>query len=531
MRLAGLNSALPDGAEARGDSSARAFGGRRLVILVALMAASLALRLPGLGGVFEGSDSVELAARVLVRPGYGWMLHEAYGFLINFVVKVFVGAVSSLGITVTEFWWKLPVAVVGSLQAPLAYLFLRRLRCGEAGAMFGSLALAVLPIHVMQSRYLWGYEVLGAFFVTVAVWALLDFLESPGMGRAAVASVCSALYLMSHNYIVPFPFCILALAALFTVGVREPVARRVGWGLHLLVSRFVWVGPLLCLFIYRHALAHGLTKGVRPGLFLWDHLPGFVGNTGWPLALVCTAAAVGSVALRGPGRKPALLLALCGAFYLAPLFFLAPPGVTVVRGYMLVGAVFWVLCAAVVFDEAVRRWRRAVLSAGAVILAVTMWGTVESVFFADQLLDPARVTVERGGVTPDPCTKAAGYLVQKYVPPGATVLAVHRAVEPSNLIYYFRRERYAYYDLTLEMSLARLRAMKGRADVVVCEAAHVGLMEADAGFLRKAVLLSGGRPRMWIYARPHVALPEMRADVRDLDRAFDREFSWKVRLW
>jgi len=497
---------------------------------MAVLLASLALRLPGLGTVFDSSDNAELAARVLLRPGYAWMAREPYGFIIYFLVKVFVGVVAALGITVTEFWWKLPVAVVGSLQAPLAYLFLKRVRCCEAAAALGSVAVAVLPIHVMQSRYLWGYEVLAAFFVTAAVWALLGFLESPSPARAAAASACSALYLASHNYIMPFAFCVPALAAFCTEGGREAVARRLGRGLHLLVSRFVWAGPLACLFIYRHALAHGLTKAVRPGFYL-DHLAGFVGDTGWPLALLCTGAAAASFALRGRACREAFLLASCGTFYLAPLFFLAPPGLTVVRGYMLVGIMFWLLCAAVVFDRLIQRCPRATVVAGTVILAATAWGTIESVFFVDHLLDPTCATLERGGLAPDPGTKAAGYLVQKYVPSSATVLAVHRAVEPPNLFYYLRRERYAYYDLAPSESVAKLRAMKDRADVIVCEADQVGVVEADGRFPRKAVLLSEGQPRMWLFARPHVGLPAMQADVGSLNRAFDREFSWRVRLW
>jgi len=527
-----VHGGYPPDADAGGSArAARAAARWRVALLVVLVIVSLALRVPRLGGVFASADNAELAARIVSNRGYAWMVRERYGLLINVLVKLSAATFSSLGITLTEFWWRLPLAVVGSFQAPLAYLFLKRLRCREAGAVFGAFAVACLPLHVMQSRYLWGYEMLGAFFITLAIWSLLDFLESPGTKTAVGASVCSALYLLSHNYIVAFAPGLLALVALFSPGEADRPLKRAQTGIHLLFVRLVWVAPVLCAFIYRHALGHGLGKSVRLGFYLWDHLPGFVGNQGWPLALLGVGAACGSLAVRGSAGRAARLCALCGAAYLAPLFFLAPPGLTVVRGYMLVGTCFWVLGGAIVFGELAEARRAVVLGIGAVALLLTLWGTVESVFLLDGLLDPARVTLERGGVVRDPGTKAAGYLVQKHVPRSARVLAVHRAVEPPNLIYYFRRWRYAFYEPTPKLAAARLRVMKDEADVVICEAAHVEIMEADHRFPRRAVIVVGSEPRMWIYARRDVDLPEGRADARELNRAFDRECSWRVRFW
>jgi len=513
-------------------------GGRKRIargpvaLMAALVALSMLLRLPLLGGVFDASDNIEVAARIVFYPGYRWMLLEPYGLLINLLVKVSVGVFSWLGITITEFWWKLPVALVGSCQALVAYLFLRRLRCGEAGAAFGGLAVAVLPLHVMQSRYLWGYEVLGALFVTLALWALLDFFESPTRRTAATASVCSALYLLSHNYIAPFAVCLLVLVSMPLGEERGPVLSRVRKRVHLMFARLVWLAPVLTLPAWRCAVAHSMTKEFEVGLYVAEHFQGFIANAGWPLLLPCVAAVAVCFIRRLRTSPQGRVLALCGAAYLAPLFLLAPPGVTVTRGYMLLGTYFWVLCGALVLGELAATRRRALVPAAAsVVLLVTAWGTVESTFFLDRLFDPACVQLERGGVTPDPGSKAAGYLVRKHVPREAVVLAVHRSVEPSNLAYYFARARYCRYDLTPETSVAWLATMKRKADVVVCGEEHLEVMEADRRFSRRVVLLSRGKPRMWLFATPRAGLPEMRADVGELNRAFDREYAWKVRLW
>ena len=525
MLLAELKRAL------RTEEDARSAARRRAVLLALLVAVSLSLRLPLLGNVFDGSDNAELAARVTFYPGYGWMAREGYGLLINVLVKLCVGVFSLLGITITEFWWKLPLALVGSCQAPVVYLFLRRLRCREAGAVFGGLAVAVLPLHVMQSRYMWGYEVLGVLFVTLAVWALLDFFESPSPRSAATASVCSALYLLSHNYIVPFAGCILVLAGLSLRGDSGSVVRRARGRIHLMAVNLVWLVPLLSLPVWCSALAHSMTKQLQFGVYVTDYFTGFMGNTGWPLMLLCAGSVAGCLVRKGAVVPPGRILALCGAIYLAPLFLLAPPGITVTRGYMLVGTYFWVLCAALAFGELTSALRRVALCAGLVVLVATAWGTVESTFFLDRLVDPAYVKLERGGVTPDPGSKAAGYLVRKHVPREATVVAVHRSVEGSNLAYYFKRPRYARYDLTPELSIAWLRGMVDKADVVVCGEEHLEIMGADGRFPCKVVLMSRGEPRMWLYARPDAGLSDMRVDVRELNEAFDRQYAHKVELW
>ena len=75
-------------------------------------------------------------------------------------------------------------------------------------------------------------------------------------------------------------------------------------------------------------------------------------------------------------------------------------------------------------------------------------GTAESIFGRDKLFDPSLVQIERGGIDPDPGTKAAGYLVRKYLSTSVSLLAIHHNIEPPNLFYYFGRDKYAFYDLS-----------------------------------------------------------------------------------
>jgi hypothetical protein len=268
------------------------------------------------------------------------------------------------------------------------------------------------------------------------------------------------------------------------------------------------------------------------GLFLPYHLPGFVGNIGLPMvALVLVAGVVGLLVKRARSRETLLLLT-CGAAYLAPLFFTVPPGITVIRGYMLVGTCFLVLNTIIVIEKLAAIWRKRLvwLVTGLCLLA-TAWGAVETVFGHDGWFDPTLVQAERGCVAPDPGSKAAGYLLREHVPESVRVLSVHRAVEVPNMFYYFDRLHYSHYDMSLEELDARFLQMRDQVDVVICEAAQIPLVESCGEFEKRIVLYSEGAPRMWIYARPGVDLPSLESDITPLNRAFDEAYAWDVELW
>jgi hypothetical protein len=520
----------------------------RFVLSLSLLTGlALLLRLVLLGTTFQRGDDAELAARIVHFAGYTWTLRGNYGVFIILLVKLFVGSASQVGVTITEFWWKFPIALVGTLQVPLTYCFVKRLGGGREAALGSAAAIAILPIHVMQSRYPYGYEVLGVFFVTLALWALLDFYADPTWKRGFVASIGLGAYLLSHGYVVPVVFCVASMAILFAQTksmatesllfcprrIESPSrVRRFGRGIELFVVRFVWFWPAVALAIYAQAILHMFRKRTAFGLFLPHHLPGFIGNIGLPMAALVLVASVVGLLVKRARSNETLFLLTCGTAYLAPLFFAVPPGITVIRGYMLMGTCFLVLNTIVVIEKLAVIWRKRLvwLVTGLCLLA-TAWGTVETVFGYDGWFDPTLVRAERGCVAPDPGSKAAGYLVREHVPDSATVLSIHRNLEVPNMLYYFGRLSYSHYDLSLDELDARFLQMREQVDVVICEAAQIPLVESSGEFEKRVVLYSEGVPRMWIYARPGVDLPNLESDVAPLNRAFDEAYAWEVRLW
>ena len=104
-------------------------------------------------------------------------------------------------------------------------------------------------------------------------------------------------------------------------------------------------------------------------------------------------------------------------------------------GYMLMGIYFLVLHLSCISDKIAEVHKKPVVFLMCACFFITTYGTVETLFGRDKYFDPSYVKPERGQIV-DVGSKAAGYIVRKYVHPYSQVLAIHRAVEPPNLFYF-----------------------------------------------------------------------------------------------
>jgi hypothetical protein len=161
--------------------------------------------------------------------------------------------------------------------------------------------------------------------------------------------------------------------------------------------------------------------------------------------------------------------------------------------------------------------------------AVTVLGTVESIFGRDQLVDPSGIKVKRGaGRSGRAGVKERWLSLRKYVKDSENVLASHGAVEPPNLSYYFGRLEYSFFDLFPKEAIQQFYRLKHDVDVVVCSETQAAVVGFDNTFRIRAIIRSENKPRMLIYTKPHVEMPLMTVDVDDLNKSFDREYAWRV---
>jgi hypothetical protein len=491
---------------------------REFAVLIGLATAiALAFRTVGLGNTFQSSDNVELAMQCIENRGLAWVLSSRYGIMNPMTVKVFSAMATHLfHAPMNEFLFKLPVALMGTCQVPLTYSFVRRAGGSRMVGVFASFVMAIMPLHVMQSRYLWGYEVFGVFFLTLAIWKLLDFYENPNDSNAVGAGVFSCLYLVSHGYIVPFAACFVIIGLFFAKTQLFALWTR---------YKAVWIFPLIYLPMTFAVLEHTASRPTKLGFYLFDHAEGMLGNVGLFLTLTTFAGFLRFCFDRSIRNQPRIACLFgIGALYFAPLIFGAPPGIAVIRGYMLAGSCFLLMAGLLALDSWLVRRRTLSSTVLALVVALTAWGTYESIFLRESGFDPAFVKIERGAIPPDPGTKAMGYYVRKFVPSNSRILALHRAVEPPNLRYYLARESLAFYDLSFKQTLHKLRHHIEEADVIISEPGHRQYLGQYTFFELRAVVKSEGKERMLLYARTTLDLPREVLDSSEANRRFDKSF-------
>jgi hypothetical protein len=492
--------------------------------LVTIMAVGALLRFQQLGNTFQSSDNVELAVRILDRPGWAWMVYEPYGLLISVWVKLWAILVSISGKGLTEFDWKAAVALAGTLQIPVVWHWMQRWGASKWAAILACLAVAVLPIHIFQSRYLWGYEVLGALFVLPAIGSTIRFLQAPSWGHAVRASLMLTLYLLSHGYFLPFLPLLVGMFAVFGPG--RHLAERCWRGGILFMRYCVWLLPVLALPLYLTPLRHALAKKSALGWYVDDHFAGFLGDLGWPLLVLILAAGASLWWQRGrPAANYALLFFMGFLLYLLPLMLASPPGITVVRGYMLMGCFLGIMGLALRLDGWLHSHRRLVIAAMGIACLWTAAGTYNALFNGKGALATG-IVVERGSIPKDPCTKAAGWFLQHHDPGmDLHVVALHRAVEPPNYWYYFKRDDSAWYDLSIAATLAKFEQARHWADVFIVDPVQLDSLGELADFSVRSIFTVGGAPQLILLSRPTAHLPAGTFDYLALNARFDHAFA------
>ncbi len=476
---------------------------KSLIPLILITTIGAAIRILYLGNTFQSSDNAQLTVKIIVFPGWTWMLLENFGILINVIEELFVHVLSLFRESMTEFWWKLPIALIGTFQIPIVYLFLTKMKCNRRKALLGAALISVLPIHVFQSRFLYGYEILGALFISVAIWKLIDFFKQPSTKKALIASLFLGLYLISHIYIVPFIFVFFMVIFLYSRPQSESPKGKPGnkfgvktlnflnilfEGLKVTVVRLVWLFPVLFFPLYIFALARTRSKPTRLGFYLFDHLKGFIANLGLPIFIIFILSLILFLVLQNTRTRESKLLLFCAFIYLAPLLFGTPHKVTVVRGYMTMSCYFIVLFLIVVINK--WRWKPA-FSLLLLVFIMTLYGTVTVLFDIQPRMD-VKIIGERGMIE-DPGTKAAAYLIHEYEHPSWEILSINHYIEPPNLFYYFRKVDYSFYDYPYlgepdDLAMKEFYDLKEEIDVVIANKWQARIIEADDTFGKRIII-------------------------------------------
>lgn len=518
------------------------------VLLIALLMAGLSIRVIGLEPVAHGRDHIAIAA--LTIKGELWdavpygplqiLIHSRYGIAINLTAVLFAGFVSSLGIPLQEPHWILPVAGLGAATIALVYLLVLHVGLSERSALLAAAGIAFLPLHVFQSRYMWGYEVFAVFFLLLTLLALDAYTAKPTVSRGIVTSTAIALYMISHGYIAPGAlFLPLVYLVLWRDARDESSAHGFARAIRYGLQHGLWIAPLLVSPIVLAGVLHSSNKPRQFGLYFGDYAAGFLGVFGLPLFLLTLAGIVAASRTRNrQGLSNPWIWIAGSACYLAPIFLAAPPGSTVAYGYMLVGAVLLIIGSAIALGETMlNALPPPVFFALLLIVISTGIGVSGAILEHEGLRALWAIRVERGARRQDPGTKAAALLIRSELSPGLRVASAHSSIEEMNLRYYLDEHATidAGMDIQVSEMVARIADAVVEADVILVEPRLAPLVQTQSDWMLVAGIVDQGAPVLNLYARSgltEVRSPSVEASLlRDeYDRRFPRSISLRRQL-
>jgi hypothetical protein len=502
--------------------------------LAFLMLVAGVLRMAGTNRPFIGQDQVLAPFFACYGPGYMWMISfYSTGGIIQLVAWVSAFILTSLGVAMTEFWWIAPIATVGTLQVPLTFVLALRLGCRNPLALAAAATMAVLPIHVMQSRLALAHEVLAVFWLSIATLALLHLFERPSFLRGLLASFCCGVYLVSHHYVIPFAVYFLAICALSAAPGEKSLLESIRSGVATFLRNGGPLFPLLAIPVIYHSL--GYTFVHRPPQPKLDFRPLDFVATLYQSAgdFVATALLIAiPVGLaRTVGRSRALpFCVLTAAAYMAPLFLSDAPDHHEVSQYSIIGIHFMVVAAALALNTLTpgRAVTLAFAAAGIALWVMTAAISVATVFVG--LESSLTVNLPKGMMTRDNGVKAAGYFIRRDVSPAARILSLHEDLSRYAAVYYLRGGvadgLYALNGYADAATRAKLfHAFAEEADLIVVGRQLADMVEGDGRFEQALVVRCDGEPCVWIFSRPGIEGPRGVVEAADYNDDFDREYA------
>lgn len=508
---------------------------RDLWLLLGLFIGALALRLYRLSPTFNVRDDIILASYVVDSIPQQWSIqsfltieHAAIGNPLRLLAYA-LGAVQPIlifiillfynlaGIPITEFTWVLPVILLGAATVFPVYVLTKKLSDNNAG-LVAALLLAVLPIHVMESRSLAAAWVLAFLLEVLFLILFISYLE--GKKRFLIpASIILALYILSHNQ---FPS--LAPVIFYTAFVyqdhSEPLLQRCVKTIQIFRSWKLWFLPALSfsgllslhiIFTYFiepefrggkagvGALGHMLDRGLSWGFYPGPVLQNWSDNIAPPLFAVSLLATSLSFGYFWRWNKKSILL-VWGLSYILPFIFVVR--FTIVRGYLSDAVfAFTILTAVASLDIAHRYFRTDRFAIALVVLLsmITLPYTFSSTYQIN-LVNLGQfffLPSFHGSLEPDTGVKAAGYWLRKNTGTFANVLTI--GVDPVLIRFYSGRKIYGIIDGTEKEGLEYLLEVKERIDYIIMKSS-TGLKSSNLlGFKLCTIILNDDMPILYIY--------------------------------
>ncbi len=497
---------------------------------MAVLILALTLRFWKLGQTFCSSDSVQLATFITYMKGYAWMPGLPYGVMNALIVKIYVTLQLLAGTTLDEFVWYTPIALFGSLQCLITYFFLRKIELSSISALVGALISATIPIHIGLSRYMWGNDVFGNFFLHFALLGLISYFRSPSKKGGVLAGLAISMYLTSHVLIVPF-FMLSAICLLLYTNQENRTSRLEALRdtLHRCVTNRLWLFPVLSIPLFVQALAHTYSEPKVPFVNILRNLQELLRGEGLFYALLIMLSVAWPFVQRRARTREQWLLWWTGVVYTVPLI-LTGNAAHCVFEYLYIGSYFFLMHFLTVIDRLGRRARVTGIALTCAAIFLTMPAILANFYRFPASFNFAYVDVPRGQERPDCGVKAAAYIVRSESTRKYNIQALHPYVEPPVIEYYFLQQGIGYWDIDDERAVKAYKNSAHLSDLLLLSQWQRKAIDAEGLFCPWIGIEDMGAVQMYLYRNCSEKPIYRSVNAREYNMLFDQTFALKAWL-
>jgi 4-amino-4-deoxy-L-arabinose transferase-like glycosyltransferase len=518
---------------------------KHLTILILIFILALAIRTYHLPEYFISSDTVTLPLFLIdsfpdnglnsltSTSNYGMnnplrLVAYPYSIVKPIYYFILIALFSLIGIPLTEFTFFIPGIIIGALSVFAAYYTVRELYNHEA-ALLSSIVVMLLPIHVMQSRYVTSPRTLAILIQFIALYYLIKFCEKPHQNAFKVSIFLSLVMLAS---ILFPPFLVLALYIIIAYNKQSLTtfsSIRQYLKNNIITLKFLTIPILTVLFLITiffaassvgssygsnvTMLGHIFAKQPSYGFYLLPVLSYIFDGIGIFLGIISLFLIPFGLIDFFKFNKRGILLAWA-FLYIIPFLFTAPSNV---RAYIIYGLVPLAIYGVITLYEMLHGYKLRYITIG-IILSLTLLTTFSGTYNVS-ILPLTDIRQGEGSFLDDMGMKALGYWVRENTPLSATFF-FDETNEPPVGKYYFHRKSYGLFDSNTEDTYQFYLIHKDEIDYVIVSKENYPLYRSNLN-----IIVEFTSSKYTYYVLGKEELDKENIDVQSYNEKFDKKYS------
>ncbi len=382
------------------------------------------------------------------------LLAYPYSIIQPIYYFIFTWLFSLFNVPINETFFILLNVVIGTLTVFAVYVTINKLY-NQRYAVISSLVIALIPLHVMQSRFTSSARIFGILLQFFALYCLIQFFNKPDK-NAFKLSISLSLVMLASILFPPFllvgiyTFIVYNKNIIKSKQIKSYLKKNI-FNFKLLTLPILTIIFLFAIFFVAASmgssygsnitmLGHLFTKKAVYGFYLFPVLGYIINGIGPALGMI--SLLVIPFGLRDLFRfnKKGILL-VWSFVYILPFLLTQPSNV---RAYIIYGIVPLAIYGIIIFCKILRNHKVLRTIFVCIILFSTLLSAVSGAYNI-KIFSLTDVRPGEGSFYKDLGVKAIGYWIRTNTNENV-VIFTDETIEPPVGKYYFHREVYSLFD-------------------------------------------------------------------------------------